>query len=81
VHRVSLHGGFVRQCADAEFAVLNVLHILDFMFDFKVVTGRLAAFQSAMEARPGVASYMATAEPVLYDGPPPRPLLAAKHRL
>ena len=73
--------GFHVQCADADFAMLNVFHILEFMFDFKVDTGSLAAFQSAMEARPGVASFMATAEPVLYDGPPPRPLLAAKHRL
>jgi hypothetical protein len=62
--------------------LLNVLHILEFMFDFKVVSGSLAAFQSSMEARPGIASYIASAEPVLYDGPPPeRPLLAAKHRL
>lgn len=51
------------------------------MFGFEAKPGSLADFHAAMLARPGIASYMATAEPVLYDGPPPRPLLAAKHRL
>ena len=67
--------------ADADFALLNVLNILQFMFGFEAKPGSLADFHAAMLARPGIASYMATAEPVLYDGPPPRPLLAAKHRL
>ena len=53
----------------ADFQLLNVLRILQFMFEVEQVDlpPALAEWQAAMEARPGVARYLEGAEPVLYD--------------
>ena len=54
----------------ADFQLLNVLRILQFMFEVEQVDlpPALAEWQAAMEERPGAASYLlAGAEPVLYE--------------
>ena len=52
----------------ADFAVLNALNILVYMFAAgPLFPPELLAWKAAMEARPGVAANLETTEPVLYD--------------
>ena len=47
---------------------MNVLFILDFMYGIGTEGyPTLGAWKDAMVSRPGVAGYLADAEPVLYD--------------
>lgn len=50
----------------ADFELLNSLNILVFMFGVEEFGSTLDAWKDAMESRPGVSSYLASCEPVLY---------------
>ena len=42
------------------------MNILDYMYGIEM-DGLLGSWKDAMTSRPGVAAYLASAEPVLYD--------------